>query len=337
MQADEPTKISIVVTNYNYARFLGQCLDSVMAQTYPHVECIVVDDGSTDDSRAVIARYPSVTAVLQANTGQAIAAKNGFRKSAGTVVVFLDSDDFLLPDACAEIARNWAPDLVAFHYRLQIYRDGAFEHKFWPEGAFRKDGDEIDCLFRFGYVPAAPTSGNAYARHYVDLIFREASGLHFNSFDSCLAFSAPVVGRTAHSERALGAYRIHGENLTCWNDRRPVSRAKMGLFYGYHAQATARKLAAARHMPLPEWDFLNGPYDLKWYLLMRGVEIENVDLPPRSAFACATQSAKAFLAMKGFPIVRKLANVAMVYFFAAAPRAWRRVVGERFYNLDFAK
>ena len=337
MQADEPTKISIVVTNYNYARFLGQCLDSVMAQTHPDVECFVVDDGSTDESRAVIARYPSVTTVLQANTGQAIAAKNGFRKTSGQVVVFLDSDDFLLPDACAEIARNWASDLVAFHYRLQIYKDGAFEHRFWPEGAFRKDGDEIECLFRFGYVPAAPTSGNAYARSYVDLIFREASGLHFNSFDSCLAFSAPIVGRTAHSERALGAYRIHGANLTCWNNRRPVSRAKMGLFYGYHAQATARKLAAARQMVLPKWDFLNGPYDLKWYLLMRGVDIAKVDLPPRSPFACATQSAKAFMAMKGFPVARKLANVAMVYFFAAAPRAWRRMVGERFYNLDFAK
>lgn len=337
MQANEPRTISIVVTNHNYARFLGQCLDSVMGQTYPHVECIVVDDGSTDDSRAVIARYPTVKALFQANTGQAIAAKNGFRQSSGSVVVFLDSDDFLLPDACAEIARSWASDLVAFHYRLQIFRDDAFEHKFWPEGPFRQGADEIDCLFRFGYVPAAPTSGNAYARSYVDLIFREASGLHFNSFDSCLAFSAPIVGRTAHSERALGAYRIHGENLTCWTNRRPVSRAKMGLFYGYHAQATARKLAAARHMPLPEWDFLNGPYDLKWYLLTRGVEIEKVELPPRSAFACATQSAKAFLAMNGFPLVRKLANVVMVYFFAAAPRAWRRVVGERFYNLDFAK
>ena len=55
----KPRTVSIVVTNYNYGRFIGQCLDSVMAQTYPHVECIVVDDGSTDDSRDVIARYPA--------------------------------------------------------------------------------------------------------------------------------------------------------------------------------------------------------------------------------------------------------------------------------------
>ena len=55
----ETIKISVVVTNYNYAGYLPQCLDSVRAQTYPHVECIVVDDGSTDDSRTVIARRGS--------------------------------------------------------------------------------------------------------------------------------------------------------------------------------------------------------------------------------------------------------------------------------------
>lgn len=333
----EPIKISLVVTNYNYGRYLPQCLDSVRAQTYPHVECIVVDDGSTDDSRSVIAAYPEMRAILQANTGHAIAAKNGFKAATGDVVVFLDSDDFLMPDACAEIARLWTPDLVSLHYRLQIYQDGAFVNRFWPEDTFRTGAEQIDCLFRFGYVPAAPTSGNAYARSYLDMMFRKASGLHFNSIDACLAYSAPVVGNTAHSERALGAYRIHNANLSSWTARRAVSGLKMGLFYNYHAQATARRLAAERNLPVPRWDFLNGPYDLKLYLLTRGISIAKTDLPPRSALACATQSARTFLAMRGLPLVRKLANVAIVYFLAAAPHAWRRLIGERFYNLDFAK
>ena len=185
-------------------------------------------------------------------------------------------------------------------------------------------------------MPAAPTSGNAYARTYLAMMFREASGLHFNSIDSCLAFSAPVVGNTAHSERALGAYRIHGSNLTSWTRRRAVSGVKMSLFYNYHAQATARRLAAQRNLPVPRWDFLNGPYDLKWYLLTRGISIAKTDLPPRSALACATQSARAFLAMRSLPMLRKIANVAIVYLLVLAPHAMRRTIGERCYNLDFA-
>ncbi|MBE7186214.1 MAG: glycosyltransferase family 2 protein, partial [Methylobacterium mesophilicum] len=123
----KPLLISIIVTNHNYARFLGQCLDSVMAQTYAAVECIVVDDGSTDESRDVIGRYPAVKAIFQANVGQAIAAKNGLRHATGDVVLFLDSDDFLFADACKEVARNWTDGLVAFHFRLQIVRNGVFE------------------------------------------------------------------------------------------------------------------------------------------------------------------------------------------------------------------
>jgi glycosyltransferase involved in cell wall biosynthesis len=311
-------------------------LDSVAAQTYPYVECVVVDDGSTDDSREIIARYSAVKPVLQSNTGHAIAAKNGFRASTGQVIVFLDSDDFLFPDACAEIARQWTNDLVALHYRLQIYRDGKFEHRFWPEGPFQAEG-KTECLFKLGYLPAAPTSGNAYASSYVELIFREGTGLAFNSIDSTLAFSAPVVGKTAYSERAFGAYRMHGDNVTIWDRRRPISRARMGLFYGYHAQSTARKLAMARRMAVPKWDFLNGAYELKLYLTIRGTAVEALGLPERAPLACATQAARTFLKIPGLSLARRLANVAIVYALAASPYAVRRLVGERFYNLDFAE
>ena len=333
----EPVKFSIVVTNYNYGRFLAQCLDSVRAQTYPHVECIVVDDGSTDDSRSILTGYPEMHSLLQDNTGQAIAARRGFEAASGDVVIFLDADDYLLPEACTEIARQWMPNLVSLHYRLRILQGDALTERSWPEDTFREGADQLECLFRFGYVPAAPTSGNAYARSYLAMMFQKASGLHFNSFDACFAYSAPVVGRTAHSERVLGVYRIHDSNLSSWTTRRSVSSLKMGLFYNYHAQSTARRLAQERNLPVPRWDFLNGPYDLKLYLMTRGISIAKTNLPPRSALACATQSARTFLDMRSLPLVRKLANVAIVYFLAAAPHGWRRMVGELFYNLDFAR
>ena len=330
-------KISIVISNYNYGRFLPDCLDSIRAQTYPHLECVVVDDGSTDNSREVIARYPEFRCILKSNAGQASALADGFQASTGSVIVFLDADDFLFPEACSEIARLWAPDLVSLHYRLQIQEGGVLTDRTWPADRFRQGDEQIDCLFRFGYVPAAPTSGNAYARHFVSLMFEESAGVPLQWLDSCFAYSAPLAGETRHCDRALGAYRVHDSNLTGWKRKQTLSYARKSMFHSFQAQAIARRLATRRGLKVPRWDFLNGPYDLKLYLLTRGSRGSNFVPTTYSALACAIQSARGFLGMRGFSLLRKGANVVLVFLFAAAPHSWRRLIAERFYNFDFAR
>src|SRR5215207_5228480 len=90
--------VSVVVNNYNYERFLREAIDSALEQTYPHTEVVVVDDGSTDGSREVIAGYgEQVIPVLKENGGQASAFNAGFEASGGEVVIFLDADDYLFP------------------------------------------------------------------------------------------------------------------------------------------------------------------------------------------------------------------------------------------------
>ena len=76
--------ISIVVNNYNYARFLGAAFDSALAQNYPHREVVVVDDGSTDGSREVIEAYGTrVIPICRENGGQGAAFNSGFSASRG--------------------------------------------------------------------------------------------------------------------------------------------------------------------------------------------------------------------------------------------------------------
>ena len=93
---------SVIITNYNYGRFLASAIDSALGQRYP-CEVIVVDDGSTDESAEVIAGYPGrITHVSIEHAGQGAAFNAGFEASTGDVVCFLDADDMLLADAIAD-------------------------------------------------------------------------------------------------------------------------------------------------------------------------------------------------------------------------------------------
>lgn len=91
--------VSVVIPTYNHANYLGQAIESVRAQTIPAFEIIVVDDGSTDDTRTLIGRYPDVRYIYQVNRGLSAARNTGLKASRGNHLVFLDADDRLLPEA----------------------------------------------------------------------------------------------------------------------------------------------------------------------------------------------------------------------------------------------
>ncbi|MGY0234317.1 glycosyltransferase family 2 protein [Longispora urticae] len=102
--------VSVVIPNYNYAKTLALCLDSVYAQSHPPAEVIVVDDGSTDGSRDVIRRYPCTLLESPGNQGVSAARNRGVAASSGEVLFFLDSDEALAPDALANAVELLAAD-----------------------------------------------------------------------------------------------------------------------------------------------------------------------------------------------------------------------------------
>ena len=96
--------VSILINNYNYGHFLAEAIDSALNQTYSNIEVIVVDDGSTDDSRSIIANYQQkIIPILKENGGQATAFNQGFAASRGEIICFLDSDDLFEPQKITEI------------------------------------------------------------------------------------------------------------------------------------------------------------------------------------------------------------------------------------------
>ncbi|HEY9596457.1 MAG TPA: glycosyltransferase family A protein, partial [Cyanophyceae cyanobacterium] len=98
--------VSILINNYNYEPFLKKAIDSALNQTYSSIEVIVVDDGSTDNSREVISRYgDKIIPVFKENGGQASAFNAGFAASQGDIICFLDSDDLFLPEKVTDVVQ----------------------------------------------------------------------------------------------------------------------------------------------------------------------------------------------------------------------------------------
>jgi glycosyltransferase involved in cell wall biosynthesis len=101
MDAPEPAEVAIVIPSFNQARFLSGAIESAVAQTLLPREIIVVDDGSSENVGAVIRAHPSVRLIRQDNRGLAGARNAGLRAATTEKVIFLDSDDRLLPEAIA--------------------------------------------------------------------------------------------------------------------------------------------------------------------------------------------------------------------------------------------
>ncbi|NJO77608.1 MAG: glycosyltransferase [Cyanobacteria bacterium RM1_2_2] len=206
--------VSIIVNNYNYERFLAEAIDSALAQTYPNIEVIVVDDGSTDNSRNVVAQYGErIIAILQENGKQGKAFNNGFSHSHGEIVIFLDSDDYLFPNAVEQIVQIWQPETAKVHYRLSVVDEQGKSRGFtYPQGNRQlATGQVWQKLLEVSTYPGVPTSGNAISRDALAQVLPVPDDCTTMA-DDYLSVLIPFYGEVLAIEEPLGAYRIHGNN-----------------------------------------------------------------------------------------------------------------------------
>ncbi len=215
---------SIVVNNYNYGRYLREAIDSALAQTYPHIEVIVVDDGSTDDSSEIIAGYGErIVAVLKENGGQASAFNAGFARCRGDVICFLDSDDLFYEDKVAETVRFLrsygaeGKDVLVYHDLEVVDKYGSSlgtmklsERSFktnLPPNLYRHA-----CEHGYILYVAGPTSGLALTRSLAERIFPIPEAGIRTSADNFVVKAASLLGEVHEAKAALSKYRVHGEN-----------------------------------------------------------------------------------------------------------------------------
>lgn len=208
-------KVSVIINNYNYGKFLRDAIDSALAQTYPNTEVIVVDDGSTDNSHQVIASYGSrIVPVLKANGGQASAMNAGFAVCQGEIVIFLDADDYLYKDTVEQVVAAWKTNVAKVQYRIKMVDAIGNFICIYPAPELPFDQEEVwPILLERGQYTTTITSGNAFSRSTLSHILPIPESEFRISADGYLVTLAPFYGRVVSLDQPLVTGRIHGNNF----------------------------------------------------------------------------------------------------------------------------
>jgi glycosyltransferase involved in cell wall biosynthesis len=212
-------RVSVIVPCFNYAQTLGETLQSVLAQTLPEWECIVVDDGSTDDTRGAVAAFAARDARIrylrQENRGPAAARNRGIEAAAGRYLQFLDADDLLAPDKLAVQASS-----LDAHPGVDIV--------IGPATFFRTSDPDTELYSLHGHLsrPMAPRiSGTAEALQLLE---------HFN----IMVTPAPLVRRSVVVRHGGFNEAMHGSED--WDLWLRCALAGAGFAYLDHPHALAR-------------------------------------------------------------------------------------------------
>ena len=227
---DQP-RVSILINNYNYGRFLGDAIDSALSQTYPDIEVVVVDDGSTDNSRQVIASYGArILALLKENGGQASAFNAGFAVTTGDIICLLDSDDYFKPEKVQRVVEIMTGN-PSLGWCFDIVRE--FDHdtgERYPCPIAHELGKwDARAVTAAGKPPLVPTalSGLSFRRKTLERIFPMPEPIRLNtgcSSDAYIKWVALALDEGWMADDELTMMRVHGSNAFT---RRPVEKKRL--------------------------------------------------------------------------------------------------------------
>jgi glycosyltransferase involved in cell wall biosynthesis len=212
-------RVSVLVANYNYARYLGSAIESVLAQTYQEFELIVCDDGSTDDSRDVCSSYAMrdsrVRLVCKSNGGQASALNAAWRESRGDIICLLDSDDSFSTEKLAIVVEAFRSNPEAGFVTHSVMRVDAMgrQRGTLPLLGVPPSGWLAPMLVAKGGIlgDLPPCSGLNVRREVARRIFPMPEHLGLYG-DTPVMRLAPLITEVVGLEAPLAQWRQHGGN-----------------------------------------------------------------------------------------------------------------------------
>jgi len=325
-------RISVIITCYNYGKYVGKAVQSALDQTYPHVEIIAVNDGSRDDSLSVLSRFEGrITLIDQPNRGSIAAYNRGFAASTGDVIVLLDADDLLEPDALESVAAVWTESVAKVQWDLKIIdaQGRNLGRKFCNFDASYDAARVRDSFRRTGTYRWPVSVGNAYARWFAEAVF-PLSAEH--GPDGALNTIAPVYGDVVTIPRPLASYRIHGKNL--WsNTGTDLQRLPERIRQRASEVALMQRHARERGVALPDQNALDHEIAFVNYRLMAKALGLSYDGSGGDTRAGLLSQALRVLKNERYPARLSVAHAVWFGALALAPRA----PAERLMRLRFQR
>ena len=253
---DERPRVSVVVCSYNGGATLDECLRSLCALNYPDYEIVVVDDGSNDDTREILARFPAVRVIHQLHLGLSIARNAGLECATGAVIAYTDSDCIADPD--------WLIHLVH-----QLMRSGAAAvggPNLTPD-----DGWLAACVAAAPGQPTHVLLSDQVAEHIpgCNMAFRREALEAINGFDPQFQKAGDDVDicwRLQHE----GLLITFAPGAFVWHHRRRNARSYLKQQAGY---GEAEALLQSKHP-----DKFNGRGDGKWGGVMYGASLQGLQV-----------------------------------------------------------
>ncbi len=332
--------VSIIINNYDYARFLPDAIDSALEQTYPATEVIVVDDGSTDESRDVIAGYgDQIVPVLKDNEGQASAFNAGFSRSRGSIVIFLDADDMLLPRTVAHVVTAFQDNdnVAKAQYRMEIIRSDGM-----PTGLIKpashlplRSGDLHREFLTFPEdMTWMATSGNAFSRRALARLMPVPvgdGGYGPVGADWYLAHLIPLLGNIVFLDIVGAYYRVHDCNRY---DRAELSleQIRRTIQYMRNTHPHIRRLAQQMGMSgaqLPEPRLTSVAF-IAHRLISLKLEPEYHSMPGDTLWALLRQGVMASARRFDTGLPMKVLYVLWLLLMVIAPRPLAAALADRF-------
>lgn len=260
--------ISVIVPCYNQAQYLPETLDSVIAQTYVNWECIIVNDGSTDNTAEIAQRYCAKDSrfryVEKKNGGLSSARNVGLEEAKGDYIQFLDSDDLLSENKFKqqlEVALNTGADVVVSRYDMY---DGVRHVYFDNEWSCSKPLLSVDgFLYSWGKSFVIAIHAGFFSANFLAV-----NEIHFNEKVAALEDwifwyqIANYGARFVQIDNVLAHYRVHSGSMSTEGNRMQVSRIK-AAFVIFDTLDIEKKIQFLEKIPADLVEYFNRSFEVK--------------------------------------------------------------------------
>jgi glycosyltransferase involved in cell wall biosynthesis len=202
--------VSVIIPTYNHASYLKKAISSIQEQTYANIEIIVMDDGSTDNTKDLISDLRDIRYFYQENAGLSAARNNAIAYSQGEYLLFLDADDWLYPDAVSIQMSYLSVDPELYFVSGNHMKILVDDNRIFQSAPYDIEDGNFLSILRFHYI--AHPAAVMFRRKVFDEYTFDESLKSCQDFD--LYLSIARNHKVRHHSQLVSAYRLHSSNMS---------------------------------------------------------------------------------------------------------------------------